>query len=83
MNNKFILLFIIFLSGCNQVDKNLSNQNKEIETQKKIEVSKAEIEESIPAKPEAVDQAFATFAFQETPDGHLTNNCIWTDDPNA
>ncbi|MCX5468503.1 hypothetical protein [Acinetobacter nematophilus] len=83
MNNKFILLFIIFLSGCNQADKNLSSQNKQIETQKNTEVSKFEIEESIPAKPEPLDQALATFAFQETSDGHLANNCIWTDDPDA
>lgn len=81
--NFFLLTMIILFAGCSPTDKNLSNQNKEIETQKKNEASKAEIEESIPAKPEPVDQAFATFAFQETPDGHLTNNCIWTDDPNA
>ena len=84
MNKKFFLLIMtILLTACNQSDKNLSSQNKQIETQKKTEVSKSEIEESIPAKPEPVDQAFATFAFQETPDGHLTNNCIWTDDPKA
>lgn len=83
MNNKFILLFIIFLSGCNQTDKNLSSQNKQIETQKQTEESIFEIEESIPVKPEPADQALATFAFQKTSDGHLTNNCIWTDDPDA
>ena len=83
MNNKFILLFIIFLSGCNQTDKNLSSQNKQIETQKKTEESKFEIEESIPVKPEPADQVLATFAFQKTSDGHLTSNCIWTDDPDA
>ncbi|WP_353168461.1 hypothetical protein [Acinetobacter sp.] len=83
MNNKLILLFMIFLSGCNPTDKNLSSQNKQIETQKKTEVSKFEIEESIPATPEPVDQALATFAFQKSSDGHLINNCIWTDDPDA
>lgn len=83
MNNKFILLFIIFLSGCNQTDKNLSSQNKQIETQKKTEERKFEIEESIPVKPEPADQTLATFTFQKTSDGHLTSNCIWTDDPDA
>ncbi|MFP6821456.1 hypothetical protein [Acinetobacter sp.] len=72
--NFFLLTMIILFAGCSPTDKNLSNQNKEIETQKKIEVSKPIIEESIPAKSEAVDQALATFAFQETPDGHLTNS---------
>lgn len=83
MTKKLVLMSALFLSACSQSEQKHSNQQQKVETQKKVDKAHSQIEESIPAQPEALDLPIATFAFQTDGDQIIPKNCVWTDDAHA
>ena len=83
MTKKLVLMSALLLSACSQSEQKQLNSKPDAETQNKAEKEHSQIEESIPAKPEALDLPIATFAFQTDGDQIIPKNCIWTDDAHA
>ena len=81
--NLFLYTAAILFTACSQPHENKQGTIKENTQQ--LDSPKAKHEEQNDSiKPKVtLDQPIATFAFQKTSDGHLINNCIWTDDPDA
>lgn len=79
----FLYTAAILFTACSQSHENKQGTIKENTQQYDNPKAKHE-EKNDSRKPKVtIDQPIATFAFQKTSDGHLTNNCIWTDDPDA